>query len=125
MGERFALTILGLDYAFIAVNKKIDGNYISFSSCKEADKGNKETVQDGGKISSNEIYFSVTVTKGAICSFSYSEDGKLFKPIGEKFTAKPGRWVGAKLGMFYIRNVKTNDGGFVNVDWFRVDTLQH
>jgi beta-xylosidase len=120
-GERFALTVLGLDYAYIALNKKNDGNYISFALCKEADKNGKETVQDGKKLSSNEIYFRVAVTKGAVCQFAFSEDGKQFTDAGEKFTAKPGRWVGAKIGMFYTRNVKTNDGGFANVDWFRID----
>jgi beta-xylosidase len=120
-GERFALTILGLDYAYISVVKKADGNYISFASCKEADKNGKETVQDGKKLNNSEIYFRVAVTKGGACQFAFSENGNQFTDVGDKFTAKPGRWVGAKLGMFYTRNSKTNDGGFANVDWFKIN----
>jgi beta-xylosidase len=120
-GERAGLIILGADYAYISVLKKADGNYISFTSARNADKTLQETVQDGEKISSEDIYFRVKVSKGAVCEFSYSADGKNFKPTGDKLVAKPGRWVGAKVGLFCTRTVKTNDSGFADVDWFRVE----
>jgi hypothetical protein len=123
-GERIGFIVHGADYAFISLVKKADGNYISFGHCKEADKGNKETVQDGEKLSSSDIYFRVKVGKGAVCEFSYSEDGNTFKTIGEKLVAKPGRWVGAKLGLFCSRTVKTNDSGYADIDWFRIESSQ-
>lgn len=119
-GEKLALLIHGMDYAYVAITKKSDGNYISFAKCTEADKGKKETVQDGEKLNTNDIYFRVQVSKGAVCSFSYSSDGNSFKSIGENLIAKPGRWVGAKVGLFFTRQNKTNDAGMVEVDWFRV-----
>jgi len=121
-GEKFAFMIHGTDYAYIAIEKKADGNYITYANNKEADKGNKETVQDGEKLNSKDIYFRVKVSKGAVCTFSYSADGSSFNNIGEKLIAKPGRWVGAKMGLFFTRNNKTNDAGMVDVDWFRVTT---
>jgi beta-xylosidase len=120
-GERAGLIIFGADYSYISVVKKTDGNYISFSNCRNADKAQAETVQDGEKTSSEDIYFRVKVTKGAMCEFSYSEDGKNFETLGDKLVAKPGRWVGAKAGLFCTRTVKTNDSGFADVDWFRVE----
>ncbi|HEY6504443.1 MAG TPA: glycoside hydrolase 43 family protein [Chitinophagaceae bacterium] len=120
-GEKAGLIILGADYAYLAVVKRADGNYISYSICREADKGKKETVQDGEKLANTDIYLRVKVTKGGVCEFSYSEDGKTFKPIGEKLTAKPGRWVGAKAGLFCTRTIRTNDSGFADIDWFRVE----
>jgi beta-xylosidase len=119
-GERAGLIVLGADYAFVSLVKKQNGNYISFGICKNADKEKKEIVKDGEKVSSNDIYLRVQVTNGGVCAFSYSEDGKNFKSIGEKLTAKPGRWVGAKLGLFCTRTIKTNDAGFADVDWFRI-----
>jgi beta-xylosidase len=118
--ERFGLIVFGADYAAVSIIKKKDGNYISFASCKEADRGKKETVQDGEKLNSKDIYLRVKVAKGAVCEFSYSEDGSNFKPIGEKLVAKPGRWVGAKVGLFFTRENKTNDAGVTDVDWFRI-----
>lgn len=32
--------------------------------------------------------------------------------------AKPGKWIGAKVGMFVTRDVKSNDGGWLDVDEF-------
>ena len=123
-GERAGLIIHGADYAFISLVKKEDGNYISFSICKEADKGKSPTVQDGEKANSTDIYFRVIVAKGGVCAFSYSEDGKIFKTIAEKLVAKPGRWVGAKLGFFCSRTVKTNDSGYADIDWLRIEPVQ-
>jgi beta-xylosidase len=120
-GERFAFTIHGADYAALSVIKKKDGNYLSYAICKEADRGKKETVQDGEKLISKDIYLRVKLTQGALCQFSYSLDGSSFKTIGEAFKAKPGRWVGAKVGMFFTRQNKTNDAGVADVDWFRIE----
>jgi beta-xylosidase len=123
-GERAGLIILGADYAYLSLVKKTDGNYISFGICREADKGKMETVQDGEKLSNKDIYFRVKVRKEAICEFSYSNNGTDFISIGEKLTAKPGRWVGAKVGLFCTRTVKTNDSGFADIDWFRIEPVQ-
>ena len=120
-GERTGLIINGADNAFISLVKKTDGNYISFGSCKNADKGKTQTVLDGEKINNTDIYLRVTVTKRGVCSFSYSEDGNIYKPFGDKLIAKPGRWVGAKTGLFCTRTSKTNDSGFADVDWFRIE----
>jgi len=120
-GERAGLILFGADYAYVSLVKEADGIYVSYSSCKLADKQTPANTKNGEKISSPEVYFRVRVRAGATCEFSYSEDGKTFKPIGEKLAAKPGRWVGAKLGLFCTRTVKTNDSGYVDVDWFRVE----
>lgn len=120
-GEKVGLIIMGTDYAYVALVKRKNDVYISFSSCSNADKGNSETVQDGEKISNADIYFRVKVSKGGLCEFSYSANGIDFKRIGSKLEAKPGRWIGAKLGLFATRLNKTNDAGFADVDWFRVE----
>jgi beta-xylosidase len=122
-GERVGFIIHGSDYAFISLVKRQNGNYISFSICKQADKGGKQIVQDSEKINNTDIYFRIKVTRGANCEFSYSEDGKIFKTTGEILVAKPGRWVGAKIGFFCTRTMKTNDAGFADIDWFRIESL--
>lgn len=122
-GERAGLIIFGADYAYLSVVRKKEGNYLSFSICRNADKGKPETVQDSKKLENADIYFRVVVQKGGICEFSYSANGNDFEKIGEKLTAKPGRWVGAKVGLFCTRTGRTNDSGFADVDWFRVAPL--
>jgi len=119
-GEKFGLIVHGADYGYIAVEKRKEGNYLSQAICIQADKGKKETVQDGQKAVKTDIYFQVIVRPGGQCSFTYSEDGQTFTPLGQPFVAKPGRWVGAKTGFFFTRTNKTNDAGQVRLDWFRI-----
>ena len=55
------------------------------------------------------------------CDFLYSTDGKKFKKLGQPFRVREGKWIGAKMGTFCTRpHMVTNDGGWVDVDWFRV-----
>lgn len=56
----------------------------------------------------------------AVCTFSYSTDGKRYVRIRDKFTAAPGKWIGAKVGLFCNRPVSANDAGWLDVDWFRI-----
>lgn len=121
VGEKAGLIIHGSDYAYLSISKRTDGNYISFNICKDADKGKPELNLEAIKTNSILLYFRVQVQKGAVCVFSYSENGKDFKPIGQTFIAKPGRWVGAKVGLFCTKESKTNDSGYMSVDWFRIE----
>lgn len=120
-GERAGLIIFGVNYAFVSLVKKADGNYISFSLCNEAEKGSMPATEEIVKSAEATVYFRVKVSKGAVCSFSYSEDGVNFKAVGESLKAKPGRWVGAKVGLFCTGIAKSNDAGFADVDYFRVE----
>ncbi|MGB2912021.1 MAG: hypothetical protein WBB81_00575, partial [Pyrinomonadaceae bacterium] len=40
---------------------------------------------------------------------------------GTPFTAREGRWIGAKVGLFFTRPGKFNDAGTADVDWFRFE----
>ena len=47
-----------------------------------------------------DIYLQVKVTGGGICYFSYSLDGRKYTLAGVPFTARQGKWIGAKVGLF-------------------------
>lgn len=41
--------------------------------------------------------------------------------LGEPFQLREGQWIGAKVGTFCTRpSIKRNDGGWADVDWFRI-----
>jgi hypothetical protein len=61
------------------------------------------------------------VQPSAVCQFSYSNDGEEFEPIGQPFVAKPGRWIGAKVGLFCIAPQESNSQGYADFDWFRIE----
>lgn len=111
---------MGEDYAHLTLASKKDGIYLAYTAVKGAHEGTPEEPQILEKIKGNEIFLRVEVTAGAKCQFSYSHNGKRFKAAGEKFTAVPGRWIGAKVGLFATRENKINDSGYGNYDWFRI-----
>jgi beta-xylosidase len=120
-GDRAGLIIMGASYAYLSLTRQDSAIQIDYRVCKEADKGTAETSRILGRFTGQDIYLRVAVDKGGVCTFSYSGDGKQFIAIEGSFTAEPGRWIGAKVGLFCTRTKQTNDSGFADVDWFRVE----
>jgi beta-xylosidase len=118
--EQTGLLIMGLDYSYIKVKQKSGELYISQVTCKDADRKGIEKETEGLKLKNNTFYLQVKITKGGICNFFYSEDGTKYKSIGTSFTAREGKWIGAKIGFLALRNGTINDAGNVAIDWFRV-----
>lgn len=71
----------------------------------------------------NTIYLRIEVNNEAECSFSFSENGRRFKTVGQPFQAVEGRWIGAKIGYFALRDGMINDAGNADIDWFRVESV--
>lgn len=118
-GEKLGLTTMALSYAGISVKTKRDGQYIVFTTCQDADNGSKETEKDIAKINQKEVYFRMQFFSNAIYKFSYSLDGNNFTEVGT-MTARPGKWIGIKLGFFATSETAINDAAFMDVDWFRI-----
>jgi beta-xylosidase len=122
--EKAGLTIMGFSYANIALKSRKDGMYVVYTLCKDADKGKAETETVLTKATNATAYLRVKVSMGGKCRFSYSFDGTSFIDAGDGFTAEVGRWIGAKFGIFCTRQSQTNDSGFADFDWVRVEALQ-
>jgi len=123
-GEEAGLVIMGQSYAALSLKSTREGIRIVSNFCKDAVDGNPEKETIHGTLPGNTIYFRTTIADGAVCKFSYSTDGKKFVAAGEDFIAKPGKWIGAKVGLFCARPVQINDSGYVDVDWFRIEPLK-
>jgi len=139
--EETGLIITGIDYSYLSVKKTPKGLVISQTKCIDAEHGKSEQKSVETMVNNATLYFKVSVKNidpksteyktyniaenseygNALCSFSYSEDGKLFKAFGEPFVAKKGKWVGAKVGIFSIRRGKTYETGYADYDWFRIE----
>jgi beta-xylosidase len=120
-GERTGLIVMGLDYAYLSVRKKPDGLYVSQTICKNADRQAEEKESIAVPVKHNTLYLRVKVSTSAVCKFSFSADGTNFTPVGEPFTARQGKWIGAKLGIFAVRIGRANESGYADFDWFRVE----
>jgi beta-xylosidase len=121
--EKAGLTIMGMSYADIALKSNDGKLYLIYGVCENAEKGKKENEKVITEVPGGKIYLRVEVMKSAKCQFSYSMDGNEFRNVSEPFTAREGRWIGAKVGMFCTRESQTNDSGYADFDWFKVTAL--
>jgi len=122
--EKTGLVVMGRSYAQISVKSKKEGLYLVYGLCQSADKGKAESEKEIVRLKTSTVYLRVNVMPGAKCQFSYSEDGQNFIPVGEVFQATAGQWIGAKMGLFAIRDTQINDSGIAAYDWFRVEAMK-
>jgi beta-xylosidase len=117
--EQVGFAVIGLSYAGLALKNKKDGLYLVNLLCQDAGNGKEQKEIILSKITGRTIFFRVTVSKGAKCQFSFSQDGNSFTDAGAAFTAQVGKWVGARLALFCTS--QTNDAVYADVDWFLVE----
>jgi len=120
-GEKTGLIITGLDYAYIFVEKRLEGLFVSHTIVKDAEKGTAEIAGKSIMVENNVFYLRVKVTEDSRAQFAFSTDGKNFTGVGESFTARKGKWVGARVGIFAVRTGKTRETGYADFDWFRIE----
>ena len=121
------------DYGYLGVVKEGDKFILNQVVCKDAEQRSPETVTHlaelpvsrrfGAGLYPNyerDIYLQVKVTGGGICYFSYSLDGRKYTLAGVPFTARQGKWIGAKVGLFSTAPYG-KERGWVDADWFRID----
>lgn len=126
------IIMMGLDYSALVVKRVGDAFQLQQLTCRNADKGKAETVKviatleptAADKIDyqpgiHEDIYMRMSVDNGK-CSFSYSLDGKKFKPAGDEFTMREGKWIGAKIGFVAAEPAGKANRGWIDADWFRV-----
>ena len=122
--EKAGLTVMGFSYAYLALESKEDGIYLVYAVCKDADHWKIENKKVIKRINGPTVYLRVKITKDAKCKFSFSADGNGFVDAGDEFQAETGRWIGAKLGIFCMRETQTNDSGYADFDWFRIEPMK-
>jgi beta-xylosidase len=119
-GETTGLIVFGLDYAWIGVTRTSGGTRVSMKVNHDARGGGLEKEIAGLDVKGAVSYLRVSVQDGGRCQFSYSLDNEHFTPLGAGFTATPGHWIGAKVGLFARALAETTGAGYADADWFRV-----
>jgi beta-xylosidase len=118
-GEKAGLVMMGLDYAYLAVRRTSAGAELVYATAASAHQGGRET-ETRLPVHGDSLLLRVTVADGAVCRFWYSVDGDRWEPAGTPFTAREGRWIGARVGMFALAPAGAADGGHADFDFFRI-----
>ena len=124
--------MMGLDYSALTVKRVGDEFLLLRTTCKAADKGKPETVEQIATLKPTEkdkidykpgihidIYMRMVVKDGT-CQFLYSTNGKKYQSAGDTFKMREGKWIGAKMGFVSVEPDGNTDRGWVEADWFRV-----
>jgi beta-xylosidase len=122
-GEQFSMIMLGKDYAALSVRRQKGGNEVLWQECVNADKGQPEIETPIGILSGEAVFLRLVMYGDKTFEMGYSADGKKFKRTGRRMMSKPGIWVGTKMGMYCIRRNVTNDAGYADIDWWRVEPV--
>ncbi|WP_421876762.1 glycoside hydrolase 43 family protein [Marinoscillum sp.] len=122
-GEETGLIIFGRDYASLVVKKSTKGYYLEQRVSSNADKNLPEAVNKSMSLTSPTVYLRSETREGGMTTFHYSLDGQKFTKIGKEFVAREGKWVGAKSGLYALKDKETGTSGYALYDWFTVDNL--
>lgn len=126
-GVSSGLIVMGWDYARLGVDKSGDGFVVTFTTCKDAETGGKETTREIARLQptrtyaaglypnlEEEIWLRLQVAKGGECKLQYSTDGKRYETAGT-FTARAGKWIGAKAGFYSITPASVSERGWIDI----------
>ena len=143
-GERAGLVVMGEDYAGLTLDEKGRLSYVvcrdassgSVEACREVAALPVQKHPARYPFASADMppvkypdvveipiwvrldvapHFTEGPVPEAVCRFSYSLDGKSFEQLPEEFTAREGRWIGAKWGFFCNASNASNDAGSLDV----------
>lgn len=94
-GERAGLIVFGASYAWVGVERTEGPLRIVMRSVEDAAATALEEEVASMDAPSGPLSLRVSVGSGGVCAFSVGA-----RTLGPPITAKPGRWVGAKVGVF-------------------------
>jgi beta-xylosidase len=117
--EKAGLIVIGSSYAYIGLTAEKQKTRIIYAECINAFENEEESEFDIDTLQQDTLFFQVRIDNKARCHFGYSRDGKEYQEVKDSFTAKPGKWTGARIGFFCISDSITNNAGYLDIDWFR------
>ena len=131
-GQMGGIIMMGLDYSALVVKRVGDVFQLQQVTCLKADKGKAEQVKvlaelkptaadevDYQPALHEQIYLRMNVDNGKV-HFMYSTNGKKYQTVGEEFTMREGKWIGAKVGFVAQEPAGKTNRGWIDVGWFRV-----
>lgn len=131
-GQMGGIIMMGLDYSALVVKRVGNEFELQQITCHMADKKGEEEVKvlatlkptsvdkiDYQPAIHESVYMRMVVKAGKM-QFFFSKDGKKYELVGDEFTMREGKWIGAKIGMVAKEPGGKANRGWIDVDWFRV-----
>jgi len=119
--EKSGLVVMGRQWAFLGLTKTKDGLQLGMFEGTYFQGYDKTQQIESVDVQQESCFLKVMVNDRAECTFLYSLTGDDFKTIGREFEARPGTWIGAKVGLFCVNPNIKNSNGYADFDWFRFE----
>lgn len=131
-GQMGGIIMMGLDYSALVVKRVGNEFELQQITCHMADKKGEEEVKVLATLKPtsvdkidyqpaiHEFVYMRMVVKAGNMQFFFSKDGKKYEQVGDEFTMREGKWIGAKIGMVAKEPGGKANRGWIDVDWFRV-----
>lgn len=113
-GDHCGLIVMGRDYASIDIGASDDGLTVSQRTCR-ADRGERERESESATLPGGQVELRLQVEDGGVCRFSYRTPGAEWSDLGGPFSAREGKWIGAKFGLYCLAPNGEPSGGAVDV----------
>jgi len=126
------IIMMGRGYSALVVTRRGDGFVLRQLTCDKAEEGEAERATDLASLKPTardtipyhpalyrDLYLQMRVADGVV-RFAYSTDGRRYQPVGAPFTMRPGKWIGAKMGLVAVEGNAVGDLGLLDIDWFRI-----
>jgi beta-xylosidase len=108
-GGRAGLIVMGESHAALAVEEAEKGLRVSVVV--------DDAVRETADAPRGRVLLRVHFDDGGLCRFSYRGDSE--RKFDGEFQAKPGRWIGTKVGLFAMVPDGTKPRGQADFDYFR------
>jgi len=118
-GDQTGLVILGKSYSALVLRRTAAGLTIRQVTREHADQEGKSIDSADVPVQGDTFYLRAEVDNDAAVRFSYSIDGVEYRPIGTRFQATVGVWIGAKVGLFATGTTEHGEFGYADYDWYR------
>jgi hypothetical protein len=70
------------------------------------------------------VRLRVAFNEGGLCRFAFGASEAALTEISTPFQAVPGRWIGAKIGLFCLQDEPLSVPAHADFDYFRFAPLQ-
>lgn len=122
VGDRAGLVMMGQAYSYVAIERTSSGFQLVKASCPNASSGGHENVEAVAPSDGATVRLRIEVDSYARCVLGSVGAGGAFTALGEPFDAIPGRWIGAKVGLFALASAAPAGApGAADVTWFRIE----
>ncbi|WP_267876929.1 glycoside hydrolase family 43 protein [Massilia rhizosphaerae] len=119
-GDRAGLIVNAMQYTWLGLRRNAGRTELVRTVCGPFGPRCREESTVVLADAPDSLVLRMAMNENAFVGFSYSLDGRTFKPAGDAFPVTRGTWVGAQVGLFSVGSRARAQHSFLEADYFNV-----